>query len=170
MSPPLEHVSIIGTATADVSRTIPCRFPHGTKNALGAAKTDPNISCAVAVDAVHRHFGTKLRPIVMGQRMGASGCAFVEPEHAVVVHVWLNEPVAGTQPTTVAGHAAMITQPASPETPYSISVSLSGDDGLATDVQYLQPRGTKDAGTGVVPDKPVPLRPLLVDILNRYFT
>lgn len=147
-------------------------IPRGTKAVLRAGQADPNVSCAVAVEAVRKYFGTAMRPVVAGiQPVGTwSECAFVEPDHAIVLSARLGPSDGKT--TTIAGHAASIDKRHSPGDPYGVAVSLGGgdDDSLILSVQYLYPRGSKDRGLPKPADKPVPLRDLAAAIVNRYFS
>jgi hypothetical protein len=150
----------------------PVPVPDGTNAVLRAGQADPNVSCAVAVDAVRKYFGTALRPVVMSPDAASAGCAFVESDHAVVVKVWLQGSFNGGARTTVAGHAAAVGRPENPADPHTIAVSLSSadDDNLMVWVQYLHPRGDKYAGQGVPAGKPVALRDFAADIVTRYFS
>lgn len=84
--------------------------PSTGEQTIKAAEADPNVNCAIAIDAVHEHFGSDMSPVTArysGETHGDAkyACGFVEESHAL--QVWFvasPDPMNQTPDSEMDGH------------------------------------------------------------------
>ncbi|OZM72002.1 hypothetical protein CFN78_17870 [Amycolatopsis antarctica] len=136
---------------------MPVPAPRGAREVSDAVRADPDVACAIAAEAVGRHLGPELRPVVT--RRPVDGCLFVEPRHSVRVRVGVSvgelddtsTTSAGQARTTVAGRPA-VTQTSEGGAGYRIAVQLVEDEEAPTrldmSVEVTPPRGSGGRNSG----------------------
>lgn len=174
-------------ACADVGTREPCEpyhqveAPTGAQEILRRVKADPNVNCAIAVDAVRKHLGPGFRPATLNspaEHLAHRSCVFVEQshEHTFAVSVVDAPP---TPKTVYLPHGQDITVQGRPGTFFSFVERNSRRDDLYVGVadritlrlQFDLVPG-RGATTKTRPDttRAALLQPLATDILTKYFS
>ncbi|RZS40813.1 hypothetical protein EV193_103127 [Herbihabitans rhizosphaerae] len=155
-------------------------LPAEAKDVLKMSTADPNVGCAVGLEAVRRHFGPRMLPVT-----GARSCQFVEPEHAVEVEVTVSadsDPnrdagapeVTNRRAVTVAGRPGLLFDQRSPATgivDHRLSVSAGpgpGSGAVQVSLRQFPQRGSV-GDLDVETRKLHLLEPMLAEILTKYF-
>jgi hypothetical protein len=147
--------------------------PKGAVEVRRRAEADPNVECAIAVDAVSKHLGAGLQPVTTGDL-----CVFAETTHALEVAVEVvaptGEPPGGenAKQLTVAGRSAVLVSQqirgSGPQPPVYRTDDLYVDAsvGVRLHVRFLlaPARGAARTDTG----RAARLEPLAADILTSY--
>ncbi|MGH3358832.1 MAG: hypothetical protein ACRDO7_08510 [Nocardioidaceae bacterium] len=165
-------------ATADCAAYAETDVPDGGVEVIRGAEADPNVNCALALDAVRAHFGERMRPVTAVHGAAADGspayaCGFVEPSHATQVWIRASSEPMGQEPgSEIGGHPARDLTTAG-EGMRQLWVALDGaqDRGHLYAEVLVRP----DRSTGMFSDSPVdelPLRKLdelMTDLVDEHF-
>jgi hypothetical protein len=149
--------------------------PNGRTAILRAAETDVDVHCAVALDAIRKHFGAQLVPVTVDDGE-VSSCYFVEPERQVRIQFRIGaDPVHGVadvftvRDAEFAGHPGYVEN--SPDRQaYRVWVGVSGDpadDGL---LSLTVDGGPASRGAGPPADTAAKVERVITGILARYFS
>ena len=132
-----------------------------------ARSFDAQVMCAVAVDAVGEHFGTRLRPVAVTDS-GVNDCYFVEPERTIQLQFVVKTGPLSREPddrdVTIAGHPGYVAGHR-----YRLSTSREADTQATVRLTVL-------TGPVVSADTPLPAdtdekaEAVLADVLAKYFS
>jgi hypothetical protein len=132
--------------------------------------TDPNASCAVAMDAVATGFGAGMVPVTM-----ADHCYFVSPERLFQVEfdVWpdalrdVTEP--GPEQVTIAGHPGFVKPGQEPRTPYRVWLAAATSADRPGTLRFDITPGP--LATGPLPAEVIAkVEPVLAEIVRQHFS
>ncbi|WP_328995405.1 hypothetical protein OG394_12450 [Kribbella sp. NBC_01245] len=174
-------------ACADVGTLEPCEpyhqveAPTGAQEVLRRVKADPNVNCAIAVDAVRKHLGPGFRPATLNSSakyLAHRSCEFVEQSHGQSFAVSVVD-APPTPKTVYVPHGKEVTVQGRPGTHFSFVEPKSRRDDLYVEVAdritlRLQfglglPRGVTSK-TALDSERAAVLQPLAIDILNKHFS
>lgn len=158
--------------------------PTGAREVLQRVKADPNVNCAIAVDAVSKHLGQGFRPVTATGRsdtLRTRTCDFVEQSHKLRVSVsvvdlapphLLLQRARAKKEVTVHGRPGTFASDVS--APYrnrndDLYVALADDISLRVQFSFATGRGATSK-TVVDPERAAVLQPLAIDILSKYFS
>jgi hypothetical protein len=131
---------------------------------------DPDVFCAVAMDAVTRGFGAEMKPVTK-----ADQCYFVSPDRLVQVTFDIWSDALGTvtshgrEPVTIAGHPGFVERSTDVRSPHQVRLAATTDPdqpGTLTFEVSAGPVATEPPPAAVV-DK---VEPTLADIVRKYFS
>jgi hypothetical protein len=141
--------------------------PEGKDAVLRAAKTDADVQCAVARDAIAKHFGAQLIPVTVD-----GSCYFVEPARQVQIQFRLSsDPVAGVpdvfkvHEATIAGHPAYV---AEAQRAYEVWVAMSGDPDEHGSVALSVDGGPASRRGGPPADAKTKVEQTITEVLKGY--
>lgn len=85
-------VDLRDQAPSDCAPYVPAEVPDDPVETIRAAEADPNVNCALALDAVREQFGERMRPVTAVHGTDADGapgyaCGFLEASHSR--QVWI---------------------------------------------------------------------------------
>lgn len=171
-------VDVANFEQADCEPYADAEAPTNGQETIDEATADPNVNCAIAVEAVQEHIGSTLQPVTALNGTDATGkprymCGFVEPTHAL--QVWIaasKDPMNQEAGSEVAGH------PANDVTTKSdgirqLWVALDGSEQPGH--LYAEVRVLPSRSTGMYSDSPVDTLPLadldeaMSDIVAAHF-
>ena len=154
--------------------------PTGGGEVLSAAEADPNVNCAVALEAVRKHLGPTLRPVTSSSFEDGRPvpyCAFVAPDRAVQVQVSISadplpsgestEQLTHPESTTIAELPAVEAEILGTEPGGAVFVSTAGGGRLLVKVLFPVRRGSSKAVRDEM--QLAKLEPLTADIISKYF-
>lgn len=159
---------------APVTTARPCEpyveitVPSGSQDVLRAAEADPNVNCAIAKEAVARHFGDKFKPVTSMGR-----CVFVEPTHSVELTI-VAMPISiemGDKPQNVAGHPAYTERRGNGSDLYidhELGVSV-GERGIVKFTGSFARKRGADREARIDDSLSSKLQPLATDVMTKYF-
>jgi hypothetical protein len=129
--------------------------PPGTKDKVRAAQADPNVECALAIEAVAKHFGPQWKPVIDSDL----GCQFVEPARSGWISVNTNSARLsdtgrsdGESDATIAGHPGRVK---ADHVAVSLGKSADSDGQLFVTLWHLKDQSKAEA--------------MVADILGRHF-
>lgn len=153
--------------------------PTGAREVLRRVKADPNVNCAIAVEAVGKHLGPGFRPVTtngQSENLGNRACAFVEQSHELVISVSVID-AAPPSADALEPPGKSVTVQGRPGAIFSAvgnrddNLYIEVADGISLRVQF-----SFDPGRGATSKTPVDtkraevLQPLAIDILSKYFS
>ncbi|UPK75380.1 hypothetical protein MU582_01730 [Nocardioidaceae bacterium SCSIO 66511] len=154
-------------------------LPSDGEDLVRAGAEDPQVGCAIALDAVREHFGDEMAPITAVNGTDLTGqpaymCGFTEPTHSR--QVWIDlvpEPMPDEPGSQIDGHDAHDVTTASEGT-RDLWITI-GDDAETDGHVYAKAIVTPDRSAGLDSDAPVDEAPLddlddaMTDVMAKHF-
>lgn len=146
----------------------PVSAPHGDREVLRRVAADPNVDCAIAADAVRKHLGARMRPVVeSAAKVRQPRCVFVEPTHAVRLTISVDEGATyntASKPVKIAGRNTWTVSD-----PEGRDLAAEIDGGMMEiNLSIAPPRGAQTLRSADS-QKLTELSPITADIIGEYF-